>query len=218
MKKIVLFFLCIGICSVFCVFAQDLDSSTLPRLTENSQDVVPVRTDETSFLISPQSNNDSIATEDRGPSTFWVFFRMIFVLALVVVCIYLVFRFVKQKVNPISATEDPYLKHTAQLSIAPGKSVHVVTLSDKAYLLGCSENSVSLIDEITEKELIDAMILNSQANNSKKTMDFATMLSSYIPHLKKNNNKTSDSINRLKQQRKRAAEMSKSSEDDGNEL
>ena len=44
------------------------------------------------------------------------------------------------------------------------------------------------------------------------------MLSSYIPNLKKNNNKTSDSINRLKQQRKRAAEMSKSSEDDGNEL
>lgn len=108
-------------------------------------------------------------------STFWLFVRMIVVLALVIAIIYLVVWLLKKSMDP-GVQEDDYLKKTASLTLAPGKSVQVVTLGDQAWVLGVSEESVSLISEIHDKELIDAMNIHAEPNNAKKPLDFASML------------------------------------------
>lgn len=117
-------------------------------------------------------------------STFWLFVRMIVVLAIVIGIIYLIVWLLKKSMDP-GVQEDEYLKKTASLTLAPGKSVQVVTLGDQAWVLGVSEESVSLISEIQDKELINAMNIHAEPNNAKKPLDFASMLANVAGTRKK---------------------------------
>ena len=102
---------------------------------------------------------------------------MILVLILVIACIYFIVWLLRRSMRP-GVQNDPYLKKTASITLSPGKTVQIVTLQDKAYLLGVSDSSITLISEITDKELIDTMNLNAPVVSGKKTADFASLLSS----------------------------------------
>ena len=93
---------------------------------------------------------------------------MVIVLIVVVLLIYAFFWFVKRKTNNNLKTDDDYLRRVAYLNIAPGKTVEVITLIDKAYLIGVTEDNISLLGEIDDKELITAMNLNSDKKSNIK--------------------------------------------------
>ena len=76
-------------------------------------------------------------------------------------------------------TQDPYLKRTASITLSPGKTVQVVTIGDKGYIVGVSDSGVNLIGELTDKELIDAMNLNAEKEPTGKRKDFSSMLASF---------------------------------------
>ena len=81
----------------------------------------------------------------------------------------------------IETPNDPYLKKVASLTLSPGKFVYVITLNSRAYLVGVSDNSVNLIAEIEDKELVDAMNLNApQGADEKKPMDFSSILGKFV--------------------------------------
>ena len=145
---------------------------------------------EQSILINPQTEtgNQTNANEEYKPSsTIGVFVRMIVVLIVVVLLIYAFFWFVKRKTNNNLKTDDDYLRRVAYLNIAPGKTVEVITLIDKAYLIGVTEDNISLLGEIDDKELITAMNLNSDKKaNIKKPATFNEVLELF---LKKGNKK-----------------------------
>jgi flagellar protein FliO/FliZ len=110
------------------------------------------------------------------PSTVWLFVRMIVVLALVIACIYAVVFFLKKGQKQQTAF-DPFLKKTASLVLSPGKSVQVITLGDTAYIVGVSDNAVTLLGKTDDKDLINAMNLNAEENSSAaKPRDFASLL------------------------------------------
>jgi hypothetical protein len=48
--------------------------------------------------------------------------------------------------------------------------VHVISLGEKAWLVGSADSSVSLISEIDDKETIDAMLLDNSRNNANENM------------------------------------------------
>ena len=105
---------------------------------------------------------------------------MIVVLLIVVLLIYAFFWFVKKK-NKNLKTEDDYLRRVAYLNIAPGKSVEVITLIDKAFLIGVTDDNISLLGEIDDKELITAMNINSDKKvNTKKPATFNEVLDLFI--------------------------------------
>ena len=137
---------------------------------------------EETIIISDDavSENSATAQTYKGPSTVGMFVRMIVVLIIVVGLIYGVFWFIKKKTN-IVKTDDEYLRRAAYINIAPGKSVEVITLIDKAYLIGVTEDNITLLGEIHDEELIKAMNLTAdKKNNTKKPASFSDVLDMFL--------------------------------------
>ena len=137
---------------------------------------------EETIIISDDavSENSTTAQTYKGPSTVGMFVRMIVVLIIVVGLIYGVFWFIKKKTNIVN-TDDEYLRRAAYINIAPGKSVEVITLIDKAYLIGVTEDNITLLGEIHDEELIKAMNLTAdKKNNTKKPASFSDVLDMFL--------------------------------------
>lgn len=165
------------IAAVFALYSQNNSTQNESPLTEES------------ILISDESasaSENSVSTY-KGPSTAGMFVRMIIVLIIVVGLIYGVLWFIKKKTNVIK-TDDDYLRRAAYINIAPGKSVEVITLIDKAYLIGVTEDNITLLGEIHDDELIKAMNLSAdKKNNTKKPASFSDVLDMFL--VKKGNQK-----------------------------
>lgn len=167
-------------CVCFFSFAQAQETSSDEQI---SAQTVSSRSVEEQFVFSDSTSNSDQNMQDDSyeeTSTVWLFVRLILVLALVVLCIYVFVWFLK-KFSKNSAVSDPYLKKVASVSLAPGKSVFIVSTPTQAFVVGSSENSVNLIGEITDKELIDSMNLNASKNETSATASFSKVLASYFP-------------------------------------
>ncbi len=173
-KLIAVCFFCLT--AVFALYSQNSSGVSSNNLTEES------------IILSDNSTNTSNgASSYKAPSTAGTFVRMIFALIIVVALIYGVLWFIKKKTN-IVKTEDEYLRRAAYLNIAPGKTVEVITLIDKAYLIGVTEDNITLLAEINDKELINAMNLTAdKRTNVKKPANFSEVLDMFLA--KKNNQK-----------------------------
>lgn len=163
---------------------------------------------EESFPIQPASSD--LPGNTKKMSTFFVFLRMILVLLFIVICMYAVIRFMKNGLEK-PESDDPFLRKVSSVSLAPGKTVQVVTLLDKAYLIGVSDSSVNLIGEVQDKELIDAMNLYADKNNSaNRPRNFNDILALFMPNSAENKNIFSESADKaselLKKQRERLHE------------
>ena len=81
---------------------------------------------------------------------FGVYVRMLVVLAVVVAAIILLFRFLRRAagMQGVQADDDTFLRHISDVSVGANKSVQIVTLVDRAYLVGVSDSSVNLIAEV----------------------------------------------------------------------
>ncbi|UTC62278.1 flagellar biosynthetic protein FliO [Treponema sp. OMZ 787] len=99
--------------------------------------------------------------------------------SLVIVCIlaYVVLKFLKKSSLSFSS-DSPYLKSVASITLAQGKSIHVVTLGEKAYIVGVTDSSINMIGEVEDKTLVDTMNLDAERRSSAPRQDFASMLSS----------------------------------------
>lgn len=136
------------------------------------------------YINNPQ---DSQTAEPSRFSTFFLFLRMILVLAFVIGCIYAVMWLMKRSMKTDPNNSDPFLRRVSSVDLLPGKSVHVVTLLDHAYLVGVSDSGVNLIGELDrenekDKELINAMNLYADEHqNVKKPKSFADVLDIFMP-------------------------------------
>ena len=138
---------------------------------------------ETSIFLEEESGNDAVVTDViQNASGLGIFVRMIVVLALVIVIICAIFAFMR-KTMTASNDDDPFLRKVSSVSLSPGRSVQVVTLLDKAYLVGVSENAVNLIGEVTDKELVDAMnVYADKTSKMRKPRNFNEVLSLFMPN------------------------------------
>jgi flagellar protein FliO/FliZ len=110
-------------------------------------------------------------------STFFVILRLVLVLALASAAIYgLVFLL--KKFSRIREQKDPFLKILAGVSLGANRFIHVVSVGEKAWLVGSTDGGVSLISEIDDKETVDAMLLEDSRRNveTAKISGFATLM------------------------------------------
>ena len=107
--------------------------------------------------------------------------------SLIIVCIlaYVVLKFLKKSSLSFSS-DSPYLKSVASINIAQGKSIHVITLGEKAYIVGVTDASINMIGEVEDKTLVDTMNLDAERRSSPPKQDFASMLSSVFKGSKNN--------------------------------
>lgn len=180
-KSLLIFVILFGITNV--LFSQNNNDSLN---VENS-----VSVSEDSTLLQDDyfsSNNETSNLNLKQPSTAWTFIKMILFLCLVVAAIYAVMWFFKKKVNN-TKSDDNFLRRVSSLNIGPGKSVEIVTLLDNAYILGVTDSNINVIDQIKDKELIEALNLNFDKNqNVKKPMNFADVLDIFMPNGPRNKN------------------------------
>ena len=156
--------------AVFSLYSQNQTTQKEAPLTEES---IVISDD----IVSETSANTS---SYKGPSTVAMFVRMVVVLIIIVGLIYGVLWFIKKKTNVVK-TDDDYLRRAAYINIAPGKSIEVITLIDKAYLIGVTEDNITMLGEIDDKELISAMNLTAdKKNNTKKPSTFAEVLDMFL--------------------------------------
>jgi flagellar protein FliO/FliZ len=136
--------------------------------------------DETTLAIGDQPGAQTgVGGRAAGPNTTAYFIRMILVLALVLGLIYVVFRIMKRLAKP-KIVADSSVRLLAQASLGPGRAVHLIGVGDKAWLVGSSENSVSLIAEIEDRELIDELALKAATAPLRAKADFASVLNSVL--------------------------------------
>ena len=172
---------------IIAVLVYFLVSLTVFAQTENNQ----IIEEQTSFsqyqnesnLVLENPENQFLFSTEQEKMGLWPFIRMILVLAVVIGGIYLVFFFIKKSKGGASAN-DAFLKKAATLVLSPGKSIYVITLLDKAYLVGAAESSINLLGEIQDKELVDTLNLNAEREPENRAPDFASLLSLFMPKQK----------------------------------
>ncbi len=163
------------VAAVFSLYSQ-----TGTGASENNSTVNQVSEESIVFSDDLSADTNSTVQTYKGPSTVGMFVRMIIVLIIVVGLIYGVLWFIKKKTNAVK-TDDDYLRRAAYINIAPGKSVEVITLIDKAYLIGVTEDNITLLGEIHDDELIKAMnITADKNNNTKKPTTFSDVLDMFL--------------------------------------
>lgn len=175
-KKNFVLFLCIVFLSVFSVSAQNNLPDEKNQLIENTEKSF----DESSVLLE---EDGQFSGQPKSSSTFFLLLRMVLFLAVVVACIFFVFRFMK-KTMAVPDNDDMFMRIVSTLNLSPSKSVQIVTLTDKyAFLIGVSDDSVNLISQIDDQELIQAMNLYSdKQKKTKKPKNFADILDIFMPN------------------------------------
>lgn len=130
---------------------------------------------------SSVTENTTVTDTGSTGSSVWVFVRMILFLVIFVAAIYGVIYLIKRKQNKID-NDDEFLRRVSHLTLGQGKTVEIITLIDKAYLVGVSDAGINLIAEITDKELIDAMnVYADKTQKTTKSRSFADVLELFMP-------------------------------------
>jgi len=109
-----------------------------------------------------------------GPS-IWIFIRMVLVLALAAAAVYGIVFFIKRTSRKKDA-EDPFLKVLANAHLGSNRYAHIVSVGDKAWLLGSSDGGVNLIGEIDDKDMINAMLLEDSTKSERNQSRFPDFL------------------------------------------
>ncbi|MDR1390271.1 MAG: flagellar biosynthetic protein FliO [Treponema sp.] len=116
----------------------------------------------------------------QSSSSSFAALRMFFVLILVAVVIYLVIFCLKRLSRP-RAEQNPHLRILASTHLGSGRYIHVVSVGTNAWLVGSGEGGVTRIADVTDREAVDAMIVD----NSAKSAEALTPLPSFRALLKK---------------------------------
>ena len=137
----------------------------------------PLREAERSFTLGVENDGDLPA----AGSSVWAAIRMVLVLVLTAVAIYGVVHLIKKSSKP-AAESDPFLKVLASSHLGSNRYAHIVSVGDKAWLLGSSDGGVNLIGEILDKDIVNAMQLE---DSQKSTQAPSGRLPDFIGVLRK---------------------------------
>ena len=100
-----------------------------------------------------------------SPASALSILRVLLTLVVVAAAIYgLVFvvkRFARGNIS-----RDPFLKVLASAPLGTNRSAHIISAGSQAWLVGAGESGVSLISEIGDKDVIDAMLLEDSRRNA----------------------------------------------------
>lgn len=142
-----------------------------------------IENSQVSLDFSENSDSENNFSSSGSFGGIGIFVQMILVLGIIVAAIYFLFKFMRRSMGVEPAAEDDvFLRKVSFISLGEGKSVQVVSLWNKAFILGVSDNSVSLIKEIDDKDLIDAMNRYADMNSTaKKPRSFEEILQLFMP-------------------------------------
>lgn len=110
--------------------------------------------EETEGIPTKDFKDEDFKPQVDEPSTAWMFFKMIFVLGIFGGGFYYFYRFITKK-SGIGLFGGEAIKILSVAPLGQNKYLQVVDLAGKVLVIGVSDNAISLISEITEKDQVD---------------------------------------------------------------
>ena len=158
-------------------FAQS-DEAGQPAATEGEyQNEAPPQADVSQ--LTPIDWPNAPAPAAAGRSGWRSLIVGLLALLLSAAAIYGIVFFIK-KVTRRAEVQDPYLKLLASASLGSGAYAHVLSLGTKAWLVGASDGGVSLISEVEDQDVLNAMILDDSKKSAGRgpggILDFKALL------------------------------------------
>lgn len=105
----------------------------------------------------------------------WDFVRMLLVLALVVAAIYVVLWLLRRRTGR-RVQENDLIKVLGSRALAGTRSLHLVEVGTRIYLVGSADGGVDLISEITDPESRDSLRLAAAAEKPSGRRTFQSVL------------------------------------------
>lgn len=147
-------------------------------------------------------DDEAPANPAANPASAFSILRMILVLALVALLIYLVIFFLRRLSRP-QAEQNPHLRILASAHLGGGRYVHVLTVGSKAWLVGSAEGGVSGIAEITEREAVDAMILDLSQKSAEERKNPVLNFQAMLKRFSASAGTPEDRLEKLRERRER---------------
>jgi len=164
-KKLILACFFLVFSSIF--FCAVLFAEEQQNLSENSE--------QKSFLKEiPKFNN---AIETGTPlkfgnvpeiSIFRLFFKVFITLIIILLFFYIIRKFILKRRKIFTDTSSELFQTLAIYPLSSNKSLQIIEFSDCLYLLAISDNNISLIEKIEDKDKIDTIKLYANMNVSEK--------------------------------------------------
>jgi len=113
---------------------------------------------------------------DFGPqveeeSVIWMILKTLIVLGLFVGGFYMFYKFVTQKAG-LQVSGHEAIKILSMIPVGPNRTLQLIDVAGKVYLLGISESGISMLTEIKDKEEIDRIRLLSSRSTPVKDLTF----------------------------------------------
>jgi flagellar protein FliO/FliZ len=148
-------------------YAEEPSGSTDVLSAPVPEEAVSSPPDESTLVfVSPEDTIILGETPTRGASVS-VVIRMVLVLALAAAAVYGVVFFLRRAGRP-RQSNNSHLKILSSAHLGSNRFVYVVSAGPNAWLVGAGEGGVSLIAEITDKETVDAMILEDSVRKAEE--------------------------------------------------
>jgi len=157
-------FVWIFIFSITNVYAQDEPAGVNqdePAESSAAETPDPIRAAEQSLVFGGGETGVETGAARPGSavSVFGVF-RVLLTLAVVAAAIYGLVYFLKvRRASRDSGGQDPFLKILASAQLGASRGVHVISVGPQVWLVGSAETGINLISEISDKDTINAMLL-----------------------------------------------------------
>ncbi len=135
----------------------------------------------------------------------WDFVRMLLVLALVVAAIYVLLWLLRRRTGR-RVQENDLIRVLGSRTLAGTRSLHLVEVGTRVYLVGSADGGVDLISEITDPESRDSLRLTAAEETPSGRRTFQSVLSE-IFRPAKGQATMGDSLGFLKRQRDRLRKL-----------
>ena len=183
------------------LFSQDAAESSTESSEADSPKVNPEE------LVLNQPANETEAASDQKPViSTWDFVRMLLILGVVVAVIYLLFILLKKGAKG-KHQENELIRLLDYRTLSGNRALHLVEVGRIIYLVGSSENGVSLISEIEDKESLDMLRLSLSENPPETKRNFSDILSKLFKPEGGGTLTIKDSLNFMRNQKKRLKKL-----------
>ena len=156
----------IAVLCVFCAFSTALFAQDEAALPEEAPIEAPAEDWITAAERALSLDSDAAGAAAAPPpasalSILRVLLTLVVVAAAIYGLVFLVKRFARGGIS-----RDPFLKILASAPLGANRSAHIIAVGSQAWLVGAAENGVNLISEISDKDVIDALILEDSRRSA----------------------------------------------------
>ena len=199
-KRIIFLFIILFISSLNLLFSQETVNSG--EQSENIEESFKITDTEEQVAENNQNNSDtSLVT-----FTVWDFLRMVLVIIFVAACIYGLI-FLLKKASTGHFDESDLINIISSKTVTAGKTLHIVEVGNQMMLLGISDDSITHIADITDKETYERIKLYKGENKTPTGDSFYSYLSKVISPGRKKSKKANNLGSMLDKQKKRMEKL-----------